>query len=120
MANEGANTPAVDAGDRTADLAQVIGPIVSMMATAQSEAARAQADAARAQVDGNVRLAELQHASARASMRQDFILRLLGSAVFIGVIGGGFYTGRFELVTHALTGAAGLVAGLGLGRASRP
>lgn len=101
--------------DKLADLqaiAMTIGAVINPIAGAQADAVRAQASA-------NVEVAKVHAETDRMLARHAFTLRVLGAIGIGAVIVGGFVVGRFELVTHALAGVAGLFAGYGIARASR-
>lgn len=57
------------------------------------------------------------HAShTRFAMRTEFMLKLVGILFLAGVVTAGFVTGNTNIVTHAITLAAGIGAGVGLAR----
>ena len=93
--------------------------MVTTIGNALAQTASSQVDAVRIQSDANVKVAEISHRNERLHTHYAFALRIFGGLAIIGVIGGGFWTGHFELVTHALAGVGGMFAGYGLARASR-
>lgn len=93
--------------------------IVTTFGNTISQAAASNAEVARLQSDANVKVAELEHSNERLHVHYGFALRVLGGLAILAVIGGGFWSGRYELVTHALAGVGGLFAGYGLAKATR-
>lgn len=93
--------------------------IVESIGSALKSTAASQTEAAKVQADANVQIAQLQQQVDRLHTHYGFALRMFGGLSIVGVIIGGFVTGHFELVTHALAGVGGLFAGYGLARVSR-
>ena len=107
------------ASDNTNEAVAFLGSAFTALATSQAEAARAQTEMARVQSDSNVALARLHADSERFHARQTFVLQIGGGVVLVGVIAAGFLTGHFDIVTHALTGVTGALAGYGIAARAR-
>lgn len=85
-------------------------------ASTQKHVADKNAETERHRVDLEGKRLEIHSRQFDTLTRHDFTLKLIGIGLLSGIVVTGFWTANMPIVTHAMTLAVGVIAGIGIAK----